>query len=115
MASVVIDKPTMDVGCELALFKKTGMLENQCFAFMFSCVDKGLLYYVREDETSHFETFRNMYPYVPLMAVFGRQQIGNQCLPNVNKDDPDYKQFAINYCVRSYSTIFVLISVKIPK
>lgn len=120
VASVVIDARMLtseEVGYELALFKKTGLLENQCFAFMFACVDKGCQKYL----VPNFESsiFRNIYPDVPLTGVFGNGEIGIHFLPNVEKDDPDHKErckkFSKKKCVRGYCTIFVLISVKTTK
>ena len=116
-ASIVIkpkDKEA-EIESKLKLFQETGLMKDKCFAFMFACVARG--YYLYKKYNVESLIFNKMYPDVPLLGVFGNGEIGMDYLPNIPSD---HQVLRIGKLVRarkkylhSYTTIFVLISLKL--
>lgn len=108
-AASVILKPSDDtqdmVEAKLKRFEETGLLQNHCIAFMFSCVARGHYVYNEYNIESHI--FQKLYANIPLFGAFGNGEIGVNYLPNLSNS----KKYS-GKLMHEYSSVFVLISIK---
>ncbi|CAL1268837.1 unnamed protein product [Larinioides sclopetarius] len=114
-ASVIINASDKaeEVTAKLEVFRETGLLENKCIAYMFVCVGRG--YYFHEDHNVESAIFSKLYPKVPIIGVFGEGEIGVNYIPNVTLENKKLKIGKFKNSKRflhGYTTIFVLISIK---
>ncbi|KAF8763439.1 F-box only protein 22 like protein [Argiope bruennichi] len=114
-ASVIINAYDRieEITAKLEVFRESGLLKNKCFAYMFACIGRG--YCFHEEHNVESEIFSKMYPKVPIIGVFGEGEIGVNYIPNVILENKKLKAGKFKTTKRflhSYTTIFVLISIK---
>ncbi|XP_035226642.1 F-box only protein 22-like [Stegodyphus dumicola] len=112
-ASVILTKEDKKEQFEhkLKKFQETDLLnsENKCFAFMFVCVARG--FHLHKEHNLESSVFHKLYPNVPLIGLFGNGEIGINYIPSMCENNLDQQKSA-RY-LHSYSTVFVLVSVKV--
>lgn len=77
------------------------------FAFQISCIARGSNYY-NDEQNVECSEFRKLFPYTPLIGVFGNGELGHDYLPNYNQKIA--KQQSGKNLFRGYSSVFTLIS-----
>ena len=108
---------------ELQKLKKSGINEENSFAFMFACCGRGQHHYRREAGIEA-GAFVKMFPKTPLIGIFGNGELGlsyvpnfNETLPTDNSEDPKSStkrnpdnNMTPGQFLHSFTTIFVMVS-----
>ncbi len=121
VASVVLRQNTRhrrDLDASMKKLKDTGIRVNKhTVAFMFACVARGR--HMHKKSNVEATVFRNHFPRVPLFGFFGNGEIGYDYLPDYTPpgNDEGYSVLSggdLPEMYRSYSTVFVILSLPTP-
>ena len=98
---------------ELEKLKRSGINEENSFAFMFACCGRGENHY-RGRVGLEANTFLKMFPKTPLVGLFGNGELGVSYIPNFKENVPDTERISsklkAGQFLHSFCTIFVMVS-----
>ncbi|GIY46360.1 DNA-(apurinic or apyrimidinic site) lyase [Caerostris darwini] len=115
-ASILIgpEDEEKEIRSKLEILKDTGLQNNDCFAYMFTCIARGASMHAKP----HFESslFNEYFPNIPIIGLFGTGEYGVNFLPNVKWETTELEHGAFIYTEKNYRygycTVFVVIALK---
>ncbi|GIY76096.1 DNA-(apurinic or apyrimidinic site) lyase [Caerostris extrusa] len=116
VASILIGSADREkeIRSKLKALKETGLHSHDCFAYMFSTIERGTCIHSKANLESSI--FSEIFPNIPITGLFGYHVFGANFLPHLklktwNLDHGHFVKTRKNYRY-GHCTVFVLIAVK---